>query len=192
MYVHLYSFMFRDSSIKVIQQALIDAQTSFDGIVVDLRDNSGGLAKTESAMLNMFLDKGTLTFYEIGRNQNDTSKFFTTDFPINNLPVVALVNGNSASAAEEFAAILQENDKAVLIGEQSCGCDDNSFSYPLSFGSEMNVGTEKSFTGKGKRLEGSGVTPNFMSVFVKESALCGEDSQIQKALQVLEDKINGR
>lgn len=192
MYLRLYSFNFEDSSIQVIQKSLIDAQMNSDGIIIDLRDDLGGLMSTERAMLNMFLDKGTLAFYEIGRNQEDTSRYLTTDFPINSLPVVVLINGSSGSAAEEFAAILQENNKAILVGKQSCGCDDGSLSYPLSFGSAMNVGITKSFTGKGKRLEGSGITPDFIAFFEEESILCGQDSQIQKALEVLENQIDGK
>ena len=106
---------------------------------------------------------------------------------------VDLVNGNSYSAAEFFAACLREYDKAVVVGEQTIGKGYYQQTYILSDGSAVNISTGKYFTPKGVSLAEDGVTPDVVVLVEEEKAegiyygtlLPEEDPQIQAAIQAL-------
>ena len=141
-------------------------------------------------MLDMLLPAGEVfrTVSYTGKEQVDYSDEECLD-----VPMAVLVNENSYSAAEFFAAALQEYEKAVVVGEQTVGKGYFQNTFRLSDGSAVGLSTGKYFTPKGRNLAGVGVTPDVAVPVEQETAALiyynrltpQEDPQIQAALECL-------
>lgn len=121
-YVALSSFIF--SSQKEILSALdsLRKEGPLTGLIFDLRDNGGGLLESAVGILGNFLPKNTEVLRTRGRDAREEKVYKTTQHPHDtDLPMVVLINGNSASASEVVAGTLQDLDRAVLVGQRSFG-----------------------------------------------------------------------
>jgi carboxyl-terminal processing protease len=133
------------------------------GLVLDLRNNPGGLLTSAVEVTEKFLDAGRLVVYTEGRVRNQNMRFQAnarrvyTDFPI-----VVLVNQGSASASEIVAGALQDWGRAIVIGTQSFGKGSVQTIIPLSDGSGLRLTTAKYFTPKGRSIHGKGITPDII------------------------------
>jgi carboxyl-terminal processing protease len=133
------------------------------GLVLDLRNNPGGLLTSAVEVTEKFLDAGRLVVYTEGRVRNQNMRFQAnarrvyTDFP-----VVVLVNQGSASASEIVAGALQDWGRAIVIGTQSFGKGSVQTIIPLSDGSGLRLTTAKYFTPKGRSIHGKGITPDII------------------------------
>jgi carboxyl-terminal processing protease len=154
------------------EQTANDLETSLDkyvkegkiqGLVLDLRNNPGGLLTSAVEVTEKFLESGKLVVYTEGRVRNQNMRFSSnakrvfTDFPI-----VVLVNQGSASASEIVAGALQDWGRAVVIGTQSFGKGSVQTIIPLSDGSGLRLTTAKYFTPKGRSIHGKGITPDII------------------------------
>jgi len=132
-------------------------------LILDLRNDPGGLLNQAVSVSEMFLDKGQLIVYTQGRSKNQDLRF-TADpsntFP--KLPMVVLVNGGSASASEIVAGALQDWKRAVLLGTKTFGKGSVQTVIPLSDGSGLRLTTAKYFTPKGRSIHGTGITPDIV------------------------------
>jgi len=133
------------------------------GLVLDLRNNPGGLLTSAVEVTEKFLEPGKLVVYTEGRVRNQNMRFSSnakrafTDFP-----VVVLVNQGSASASEIVAGALQDWGRAVVLGTQSFGKGSVQTIIPLSDGSGLRLTTAKYFTPKGRSIHGKGITPDIL------------------------------
>ena len=129
-------------------------------LIFDVRFNPGGYAEELVKLLDYLLPEGNLfqTVDSMGRETLDTSDEKWLD-----VPMAVLVNADSYSAAEFFAAALQEYEAAVIIGEQTSGKGYFQNTFPLVDGSAVALSTGKYFTPKGVSLEGVGITPDILS-----------------------------
>jgi carboxyl-terminal processing protease len=133
------------------------------GLVLDLRNNPGGLLTSAVEVTEKFLEPGKLVVYTEGRVRNQNMRFSSnakrafTDFP-----VVVLVNQGSASASEIVAGALQDWGRAVVLGTQSFGKGSVQTIIPLSDGSGLRLTTAKYFTPKGRSIHGKGITPDIV------------------------------
>ena len=129
-------------------------------LIFDVRFNPGGYAEELVKLLDYLLPEGNLfqTVDSMGRQTLDTSDEKWLD-----VPMAVLVNADSYSAAEFFAAALQEYEAAVIIGEQTSGKGYFQNTFPLVDGSAVALSTGKYFTPKGVSLEGVGITPDILS-----------------------------
>ena len=129
-------------------------------LIFDVRFNPGGYADELVKLLDYLLPEGNLfqTVDSMGRETLDTSDEKWLD-----VPMAVLVNADSYSAAEFFAAALQEYEAAVIIGEQTSGKGYFQNTFPLVDGSAVALSTGKYFTPKGVSLEGVGITPDILS-----------------------------
>jgi carboxyl-terminal processing protease len=133
------------------------------GLVLDLRNNPGGLLTSAVEVTEKFLEPGKLVVYTEGRVRNQNMRFSSnskrafTDFPI-----VVLVNQGSASASEIVAGALQDWGRAVVLGTQSFGKGSVQTIIPLSDGSGLRLTTAKYFTPKGRSIHGKGITPDIV------------------------------
>lgn len=129
-------------------------------LIFDVRFNPGGYADELVKLLDYLLPEGNLfqTVDSMGRETLDTSDEKWLD-----VPMAVLVNADSYSAAEFFAAALQEYEAAVIIGEQTSGKGYFQNTFPLVDGSAVALSTGKYFTPKGVSLEGVGITPDISS-----------------------------
>ena len=162
-------------------------------LIFDVRFNGGGYAHEMVTLLDYLLPEGDLfkTVDYTGREAVEKSGASYLD-----MPMAVLVNGSSYSAAEFFAAALDEYDAAVVVGEQTSGKGYFQVTYALPDGSAVALSIGKYFTPQGKSLEGVGITPEFV-VPVDDKTAAGiyagtikpmEDPQILKAIEALESK----
>ena len=160
-----------------------------DKLIFDVRNNPGGYVKEMLKVLDYLLPEGVLYRSQdyLGREETEHS-----DASCVEMPMAVLVNGNSYSAAEFFAACLQEKDWATVVGERTTGKGHYQNTIQLSDGSAVNLSTGKYFTPSGANLtELGGLTPDVLSQVDKETAAniyaqlvpAEEDPQIQAAVQ---------
>ena len=115
---------FNDKSLEKTREALkaLLADKSLKGIVLDLRNNGGGLLESAVGIVGLFVPKGTEVLRTRGRGQANEKVYKTTSKPLApDIPLAILVNGNSASSAEIVTGALQDLDRAVIVGERSFG-----------------------------------------------------------------------
>lgn len=159
-------------------------------LILDVRNNPGGYRHELVDLLDYLLPAGELFRSE---HYDGTQSVDFSDAAYLDMPMVVLVNGDSYSAAEFFAAALWEYDAATVVGTQTCGKGYYQQTIPLSDGSAVNLSTGRYFTPKGVSLAGVGLTPDRV-VEVDEQTYGEiangllppeEDPQIQEAVNVL-------
>lgn len=127
-------------------------------LIIDVRDNPGGEVNTVINMLEYILPDGLYMYYE---TKDGTRKEYSgKDNNELNVPLAVLVNGNSASASEIFAAAIQDYDKGEIIGTQTFGKGIVQTIRPLTDGSAIKYTIAKYFSGKDQDIHGKGVTPD--------------------------------
>ena len=133
------------------------------GLILDLRNNPGGLLTSSVEVTEKFIDSGRLIVYTEGRVRNQNMRFQANSKKVySDFPMVVLVNQGSASASEIVAGALQDWGRAVVIGTQSFGKGSVQTIIPLSDGSGLRLTTAKYYTPKGRSIHGKGVTPDII------------------------------
>ncbi len=130
------------------------------GVILDLRDNPGGLLNQAVKVSDEFLDGG-LIVYTQGRTEAQQQKYFShrkSDFTA--YPMVVLVNGGSASASEIVAGALQDQKRAVIVGTQTFGKGSVQTILPLDDHSALRLTTARYFTPNGRSIQAVGITPD--------------------------------
>ncbi len=155
---------FQESTDDAVDKAVDDLQKSdhgtVKGLVLDLRDNPGGLLNQAVKVSDEFLDGG-LIVYTQGRSENQQQKYFShrkSDWVA--YPMVVLVNGGSASASEIVAGALQDQKRAVLVGTQTFGKGSVQTILPLDDHSALRLTTARYFTPNGRSIQAVGITPD--------------------------------
>lgn len=174
-------------SIAVIQKL---QQEGAKKIIFDVRNNPGGYAEELVKLLDYLLPEGDL-FRSV--SYDGTEKVDTSDADCLDMPMAVLINGSSYSAAEFFAAALQEYQAATIVGEPTVGKGVYQTTISLGDGSAVALSTGKYFTPKGNSLTDMGVTPDVRVDVDEETAEkiyygtlgYADDLQIQAAIQVL-------
>jgi len=136
---------------------------NLQGLVLDLRNNPGGLLTSAVEIAEKFLEDGKLIVYTEGRLRNQNMRF--TARPKKsymNVPIVVLVNQGSASASEIVAGALQEWNRGIVLGTQTFGKGSVQTIIPLSDGSGLRLTTAKYFTPKGRSIQGKGIVPDII------------------------------
>ena len=159
-----------------------------EAIVVDVRNNPGGLLSATLDAASEFIPQGMLAF-EVDRdgNRRDFHAHGQANFP--NLPITLLVNNWSGSGAELFAGALQDHGRAVLIGTQTFGKGSVNITHRLSNGGGINVTIRRWFTPDGNVIEGVGLTPDVIVEFpenVSERDVDFTDPQLDAAIRQLD------
>ncbi|MEG2366355.1 MAG: S41 family peptidase [Alistipes sp.] len=128
------------------------SQGALRGLILDYRSNGGGILQEAVKILSMFVPKGTVVVTTKGRIENKS--FCTTTEPIlPNLPLVVLVNNNTASAAEIVAGALQDLDRAVVIGQKSFGKGLVQSTRPLGYNAFLKLTTAKYYIPSGRCIQ---------------------------------------
>ena len=162
-------------------------------LVVDLRNNPGGLLSTVNVMLSKILPKGSLLVYMEDKYGQREEHYSNTEETVD-VPMAILMNDNSASASEVFAGCLQDYGKAVLVGTQSYGKGVVQNLIPLSDGSAVKVTVSSYFTPKGRNIHKTGLTPDVEVPLADElkgrsSFSVSEDNQLQAAIGELKKQL---
>ena len=162
-------------------------------LIFDVRNNPGGYAKELVKVLDYLLPEGELfrTVDYAGKENVDYSDADCLD-----IPMAVLVNGDSYSAAEFFAAALQEYERATLVGTHTTGKGRAQRTYVLSDGSAVNLSVEEYFTPKGKSLADTGIAPDIETALTDEQTAnfyflgTDGDPQLQRALSEVQSLKN--
>src|SRR5437867_5441593 len=141
------------------------------GLVLDLRNNPGGLLTSSVEVAEKFLEPGKLVVYTEARVRNQNMRFQASGKHIYaDFPIAVLVDQGSASASEIVAGALQDWGRAVVLGTQSFGKGSVQTIIPLSDGSGLRLTTAKYFTPKGRSIHGKGITPDLVVELPKPAA----------------------
>ena len=133
-----------------------------DGLVLDLRNNPGGLVPPSISIADMLLTSGKIIYTE-GRLPNSNQEYYADPFDISGgIPIIILINGGSASASEIVAGALQDNRRAVVLGTQSFGKGSVQTVVPINENSAIKLTTAKYFTPNGRSIQALGISPDIV------------------------------
>ncbi|HIS46447.1 MAG TPA: S41 family peptidase [Candidatus Scybalocola faecigallinarum] len=177
---------FDEVTVEQFGTAISDLQgQGMQGLVVDLRDNPGGLLSSVCDMLDRILPEGNLLVYTMDKDGN-REEHYAEDEDSLDLPMIVLVNGNSASASEIFTAALQDYDKATIMGTTTFGKGIVQVILPLDDGSAVKVTQSQYYTPNGVCIHGEGVTPD---IEVEYDASSENDNQLDAALEQMKTML---
>jgi len=175
-------------------------ENELKGLVLDLRNNPGGVLSAAADVSDAFLDEGKLVYTE-GRIENSDFEFNAKPGDImNGSPIVVLINGGSASASEIVAGALQDHKRAVILGSKSFGKGSVQTIQELRSGGAVKITTARYYTPKGRSIQGDGITPDIIlddyevkdstddaaSLRIKESDLSGSISNPTKSQEAIQ------
>lgn len=190
---YIYILEFDKVTEEQFRKAITDLEKQgMKGLVIDVRDNPGGLLNIVVGMLDRLLPEGMIVYTEDKNGKGD--KHLSSNKEKIDIPLAVIINGNSASASEIFAGALQDYGLATIIGTKSFGKGVVQSLYTLSDGSAVKITVSRYFTPNGKCIHGEGIIPDIevkldeglarMQKIPKE-----DDNQLQKAIEVIMEQI---
>jgi carboxyl-terminal processing protease len=191
LYIRVYDF--GDATEREFDAQLGSGLPGARGVVVDLRDNGGGFVNAATAVISRFQATGE-AFEEKGRDGRLNRTAVSGNHPAAAVPLVLLVNGNSASASEIVAGSLQAHGRTRLVGTKTFGKGSVQVDYHLSDGGDIPLTVEHWFLPNGHSVDGVGLTPDVPVELTDKTAMFdvvqparghAGDNQLNRALQVL-------
>ena len=179
-----------------------DNPGGLQGLVLDLRDNPGGVLESGVAVADDFLNSGVILTAE-GRTPDARFEMDATPGDLmNGSPIVVLVNSGTASAAEIVSAALKDHGRALLIGHKTYGKGTVQTVIPLQYGGAVKLTTSRYFTPSGGSVQGKGIVPDIIEdgpehqpadVMTAKDApsLQSRDAEVQLALSTLKQEVHG-
>jgi carboxyl-terminal processing protease len=160
-YIRLAQFQERsDRDMQRALEKMTAEKSGIKGLVLDLRNNPGGLLTQAVRVSDMFLESGLIVYTE-GRIEAQKQKYFAQkEGTWNDFPIVVLVNGGSASASEIVAGALQDHRRAVVLGTKTFGKGSVQTILPLDDNSALRLTTARYFTPKGRSIQATGIVPD--------------------------------
>lgn len=158
---------FQEDTTTELQKALADMQTKMKdkkvhGLVLDLRNNPGGLLNQATRVSDYFLKDGVIVYTD-GRLESQKQKYYAHDDGNEpEYPMIVLVNGGSASAAEIVAGAMQDSGRSVVLGQQSFGKGSVQTILPMDNGGALRLTTALYFTRNGRSIQAQGITPDIV------------------------------
>lgn len=159
---------FQSKTAKDLSSALkkLENGHSLKGLILDLRNNPGGLLSQAIAVSDLFIDSGVIVSTKGRTTSQNIEATAHKNSEERNYPVIVLVNAGSASAAEIVAGALQDNKRALILGTRSFGKGSVQTILPLSDGSGLRLTTARYYTPSGKSIQLSGITPDIELKFI--------------------------
>ena len=185
---------FKENTYSQFKEALTALQKDgMKGLILDLRDNPGGLVRSVYEIGDELLPEGTMV-YTLDKKQNRND--LKCDEKYLDIPLVVLVNENSASASEIFAGAVKDMRRGTLVGNQTFGKGLVQRLFVLPDGSGLNVTVQKYYTPNGTSIHGVGIEPDekvelpeaYSSTPLTEIP-AEQDTQLQKGLQVMKEQL---
>src|SRR5262249_40449027 len=197
-YIRLRQFQERTAKDLVAGIEKLEKTGRFAGLIIDLRNNPGGLLSSAVEVSEKFLGDGQLVVYTEGRVRNQNMRFVAhARHAITDVPMVVLVNQGSASASEIVAGAIQDHGRGVVLGTQTFGKGSVQTIIQLADGSGLRLTTAKYYTPKGRSIHGKGITPDIVIDPPKDDPVKPgapplseveqqkRDVQLQRALDIL-------
>ncbi len=186
-YVRITTFMEKTQGefVDAIDRMRREAGGRLDGLVVDLRNDPGGLLDSAVNVAGDFLDGGTVVSIR-GRSpgENETFDARNSGDRLRGVPVVVIINGASASASEIVAGALQDRHRAAIIGTRSFGKGSVQTIIPLDGQGALRLTTARYYTPSGRSIQGAGISPD-------QVVLPPKDEQVADATIVHENDLHG-
>ncbi|MCM8801457.1 MAG: S41 family peptidase [Candidatus Omnitrophica bacterium] len=178
---------FRENTPKDFDSALEDLRKKgMDSLILDLRNNPGGLLESAVKITEKFIPKGKVIVSTKGRRSSQKTELSSRcNNPIQDMPMVVLINDGSASGSEILAACLQDYKRAIIVGTKSFGKGSVQTVIPLADGSALRLTTSKYFTPLGREIHGKGIIPDI--VVEKEEELEPEKNKELKPQDIFEE-----
>lgn len=182
---------FLDETDEDVYQALQEIEErNFDGLIIDVRRNPGGLVDTTVRVVSYFLEDG-IVFYQIDGHDDRIDYPVLPGGIVYDVPLVVLVDGGSASASEILAASLQARGDTTVIGDRTFGKGSVNEIRALHDGSGLYFASALWYTPEGLMIEGEGVTPDIIiSMDLRTPLMSVFDQQLSNAVEHLESRIS--
>ncbi|MGB5396060.1 MAG: S41 family peptidase, partial [Gammaproteobacteria bacterium] len=177
-YVRITNFQSKTARdlLSAINDLKKENKADLKGLVIDLRNNPGGVLNAAADVSDMFINEGKLVYTE-GRIDNSHFEFNAKPGDvIDGAPIVVLINGGSASASEIVAGALQDHHRAVVMGSKSFGKGSVQTIQELRSGGAVKITTARYFTPSGRSIQGEGITPDIVLEKLKVSMLDEEET----------------
>lgn len=172
---------------KAVSDLKKEHKGPLSGLVLDLRNNPGGVLGAAVSVSDAFLRKGKVVYTE-GRAADAELDFNATpDDVLDGSPLVVLINGGSASASEIVAGALQDHKRAVLMGSQSFGKGSVQTIFPMSNNTAVKITTARYFTPSGRSIQAEGIVPDI----TVEPLRVSRDENADSSMRVKEADLTG-
>ena len=159
---------------KSINEIKKELGEKFQGLILDLRNNPGGLLNQSISVTDAFLNQGEIVSTQ-GRKDNDTSRIFAKKGDIiNGKPMIVLINSGSASASEIVAGALKDHSRAIIVGTRSFGKGSVQSIIPLAGNGAMRLTTARYYTPSGISIQAKGIEPDI----IVEAGITEKNKQI--------------
>lgn len=183
-----------DNLLEAISALKKESNGELKGLVLDLRNNPGGVLNAAVDVSDAFLEKG-LIVYTQGRIKDSQMSFKATPNDVlKGAPIIVLVNGGSASASEIVAGALQDHKRAIIMGTKSFGKGSVQTILPLSKATAVKITTARYYTPNGRSIQAEGIEPDIKLQPMKVSAVEHSDEEGLKEADLsghLANPING-
>ena len=161
-YIRLAQFQLNTGNELANALAKVKKETVLKGIILDLRNNPGGILQSAVDVVDAFINKG-LVVYTQGRIKNAEARYEATDGDlINGIPMIVLINSGSASASEIVAGALQDHKRAVVIGTRSFGKGSVQTVLPIGNDRALKLTTARYYTPNGRSIQAQGIMPDIV------------------------------
>ena len=195
LYIRVSSF---DKNVTRVMRNEIKNRPNIKGIILDLRNNPGGLLTQAIGVVDLFVNSGVIVSQK-GRNIEDEEKFNANPTnTVTNVPVVVLVNGGSASASEIVSGALQDHKRAIVVGEKTFGKGSVQAILPITQDRSENIKltVAKYYLPSGRTIQATGITPDVMAyageaVKEKNAEFKIKEADLKKHLEVELEKEDG-
>ena len=164
MYIRISNFQIHtvNNMRKSLKKLKNENTDNLKGLVLDLRNNPGGLLNAAVGVSDLFLNNGLIVYTE-GRIKDSKLKFTAKPTEVfKNIPIVVLVNGGSASASEIVAGALQDHKRAIIMGERTFGKGSVQTILPMSDETALKLTTARYYTPSGRSIQASGIEPDMI------------------------------
>lgn len=188
-YIQIVSFISSDMTTEFVEA--LDKTQNCQGLILDLRGNTGGLMPNAVVIADMFMTQGHIVSIVDREKQKSDIDAQSKPYAINK-PVVILIDEGSASAAEILSGALKDNHKAILVGKTTFGKGMIQKIYPLPNQTGMNLTIAKYLTPKGYDINKKGISPDYEVDYTENDFLKNRDPQLDEAKKIMRKLITSQ
>ncbi|WP_419787937.1 S41 family peptidase [Pseudodesulfovibrio sp.] len=189
-YLYLRLTKFHESTTRNMREKISEYKKLHElkGIVLDLRNNPGGLLGQAVSVVDTFVDDGTIVYIQ-GKDKANRKDFYASHTADDvTVPMVVLINAGSASASEIVAGALQDHRRALIVGERSFGKGSVQTIVPMADGSAIKLTTALYYTPKGRSIQALGIEPDLKIPFV--APVKDDDTEMRNRFTVREKDLS--
>ncbi len=166
---------------EIVLELVTENGAELDSLILDLRNNPGGLLNSSIDVANLFIDREGIVVYTEGRTPSSRVSFSTKAGDIlNGAPIVVLMNKGSASASEIVAGALQDHKRAIIMGQESFGKGSVQSMLGLNDGFGLKLTTARYYTPSGKSIQATGISPD---IYLEDNTLSSFEDAINLSSQ---------